>query len=236
MKYFVISDIHSYYDEMIQSLQKSGFNSNNQNHHLLVLGDLFDRGPKSNEVLLYLHTLHMSGKCTIVLGNHDIFLLELLKGNYAKTMFNVLHNGHGYTLEQLSGTRPNEDNLDDIRIKIIKEYPYLNDWISSFPLYLELEEYVFVHGGIDGSNKKWKTETTIRDFVWGKEFDLLRIPDKIVVCGHTRVATIKKKTKNYKLLYKNHPEYFKILNLEGKIMIDCFVEISHELNVLVLEL
>ena len=46
MKYFVISDIHSYYDEMIDSLKNYSFDVSNKEHHLLVLGDLFDRGPK----------------------------------------------------------------------------------------------------------------------------------------------------------------------------------------------
>lgn len=236
MKYFVISDIHSYFDEMITSLSNHSFDSSNPKHHLLVLGDLFDRGPKTKEVLNYLYTLSKKGKCTIILGNHDVFLLEILSEKYDKVMFNVKHNGHGETLEQLTGIKANEDNLYQIRSKIVEKYPYLYDWISSFPLYLEMGKYIFVHGGIDGSNENWRSETSRRDFVWGQEFLLPRVKDKIVVCGHTRVATLKAETKNYNLLYKLRPEYFDILELEGKIMIDRFVEITRELNVLKIEL
>lgn len=236
MKYFVISDIHSYYDEMITSLRNHAFDMSNTNHHLIVLGDLFDRGPKAKKVLNYLYELHKNGKCTIILGNHDVFLLEILSEKYDKVMFNVKHNGHGETLKQLSGVKVNEDNLNNIRIKIMEEYPFLYDWIASFPLYLEIDKYIFVHGGIDGSNENWRTETSTRDFVWQNEFLLPRVTDKIVVCGHTRIATLKVKTKNYKGLYDLHPEYFDILKLDGKIMIDRFVEIAHELNVLIIEL
>ena len=38
-KLFVISDIHSFYDEMIESLNNSGFDKDNSNHWLICLGD-----------------------------------------------------------------------------------------------------------------------------------------------------------------------------------------------------
>jgi serine/threonine protein phosphatase 1 len=236
MKYYIISDIHSFYNEMIKSLQKSGFDSSNSNHHLLVLGDLFDRGPGTIEVLEYLFELHEKGICTIIVGNHDVFLLELIEEKYNSTLFNIRHNGHGHTLYQLTGIEPIKDNLQDIRSKILVDFPYLYDWISSFPLYLEIEDYVFVHGGIDGSNKEWKKNKCRRDFVWGKEYELPRIPTKTVVCGHTRVATIRTKTSDFESLYLLEKEKFDILELDGKTMIDRYVEISHELNVLILDL
>ena len=49
--YFVCSDIHGFYKEWVKSLKEAGFNKNNPEHILIVLGDIFDRGirisPKS---------------------------------------------------------------------------------------------------------------------------------------------------------------------------------------------
>jgi serine/threonine protein phosphatase 1 len=131
---------------------------------------------------------------------------------------------------------PNENNLPLVREKIFHKFPKLYDWISSFPYYYELKNYIFVHGGIDGSNKLWKETTSRKQFTWGKEYDYEPVEDKIVVCGHTRVATVRKKVSNYKELFKTSNEMFDILYLDGKIMIDRYVEITKEINVLVLEL
>ena len=66
-KYFVISDIHGHYEEMLGSLRLNNFDENNKTHHLLVLGDMFDRGPNSKEILEYLYKLYLEKKVTIIL-------------------------------------------------------------------------------------------------------------------------------------------------------------------------
>lgn len=43
MKYFVFSDVHGCYPELIESLITSGYDSNNSNHKLLFLGDAIDK-------------------------------------------------------------------------------------------------------------------------------------------------------------------------------------------------
>lgn len=44
MKFFVISDVHGYYDEMVQTLEAAGFDPNNEEHWLISCGDEIDRG------------------------------------------------------------------------------------------------------------------------------------------------------------------------------------------------
>lgn len=48
--YFVCSDIHGYFNEWMSSLKDAGFDISNNDHILIVLGDIFDRGgqPKKN--------------------------------------------------------------------------------------------------------------------------------------------------------------------------------------------
>ena len=236
MKYYVISDIHSHYRAMTKALRESDYNSNDKNHHLIVIGDLFDRGNETVEVMNYLHNLACDKKVTIILGNHDTFLIDFLLGNHEKVFFNIKHNGFGKTLEQLSDLIPEKDNLNHLKDKVIKRYPFLLDWLKSFPMFYEIGDYIFVHGGINGKNIEWRTTTSRRDFVWNREYDLPPVPNKIVVAGHHRVATIRHQTKEYKELFIKYPESFDILYDEGKILIDRFVEVSGEINVLTLDL
>lgn len=236
MKYFVISDIHAHFDVMFLALQKAGYDSQNSNHHLLVLGDLFDRGKQANEVLQFLYPLNMQEKATIILGNHDSFLLDFLNGHHDKAYFNSLYNGFGETLYALSGKQPEFEHFQDTQTIIEDRYPYLRNWLQSFPLYLEIKDYIFVHGGIDGGMLDWKTMSVQRDFIWNREIELPKIPGKTVVAGHHRVATIRKKTNDYHKLFLYNPELFDILYEDGKILIDRFVEVSNEINVLILDL
>jgi serine/threonine protein phosphatase 1 len=237
MKYFVTSDIHGHYYVLVDALKEAGFDEENADHHLLVLGDMFDRGDESKEVFEYLYALHQKNKATIVLGNHDTFMMELLEGNYDRAKFNIARNGFLHTLESFTNHKDSSRlSLKEYKKEIENQYPYMYDWLNSLPLFLELGDYIFVHGGIDPSLKDWKKASKF-DFVWTYEVKMDPVPGKTVVAGHHRVATIRKPyERSYKQLFFEHPEYFDPMYLEGKILIDRFVEVSKELNVLVLDL
>ena len=235
-KYFVISDIHGHYDEMVSALEKNGYDSNNLAHHLVVIGDLFDRGTQSKEVLEYLYPLSIEGKATILLGNHEVFLIEYLQGNILRAIFNIKHNGTMKTLVSLTGKDTiSTQELELIKTEIIDRYPYLLSWLESLPLYLEIGNYIFVHGGIDGTNENWK-ESSKRDFIWHRQNSLNPVKGKIMVVGHNRTATIRYPKENYKTLFLHKPEAFEILYEQEKIFIDSYVEISKFINVLILEI
>ena len=48
MKYFVVSDIHSFFDEFKKAIGEAGFDPTNENHKLIICGDLY----KSLKVVL----------------------------------------------------------------------------------------------------------------------------------------------------------------------------------------
>lgn len=236
--YFVTSDIHGFYDVLIQSLDRAGFDRRDHNHHLIVVGDLFDRGKQSKEVLEYLYQLYQEDRCTIIMGNHDYFLLELFEENIKRCQFNVLHNGFEETLQSLSGMyhldKENDHRFLKYKEIIQEQYPYLESFIRSLPPFYSLGKYVFVHGGLDGSRSDW-INTPLKELLWNKQSELPTIPNHMIVSGHQRVATIRYPKVDYKVLFQEHPEAFDILYLPNNILIDRFVEISHELNVLVLD-
>jgi serine/threonine protein phosphatase 1 len=237
MKYFVTSDIHGHYNVLINSLKRVNYQEENQNHHLLILGDMFDRGKESKEILEYLYRLNKENKATIILGNHDYFMIEFLEGNFERTRFNINHNGMLDTLMSLTEFKLSpSDDLKLFKDKIEKGYPYLLSWLKALPLYLEVKNYIFVHGGINGSLENWRN-ASLRDFIWSYEINQSPIPGKIVVAGHHRVSTIRNpERRDYKKMHDENKALFDPIYLDGKILIDRFVEVSKELNVLVLDL
>ena len=67
MKYFVVADVHGFYDEMKAALDEAGFDPENENHTLISCGDVIDRGKRPNEVVKYLVNLPRK---ILIRGNH----------------------------------------------------------------------------------------------------------------------------------------------------------------------
>jgi serine/threonine protein phosphatase 1 len=157
-KYFVVSDIHGFYDEFISSLNEKGFDSKNPEHYLISLGDAFDRGPKNLEVLKFLNNLERK---ILIRGNHEDLYQQLIdrKGS---PLPNDITNGTIDTFLQIQNLT--SDDLSDI-IDEKKEFPKLNpEWlkyISNCINYYETKHYIFIHGWIpinkdETYNKKWR--------------------------------------------------------------------------------
>ena len=78
MKYFVVSDIHSFYSELKKALDIAGFNKRNKDHTLIVCGDIFDRGPETVELYKFLTSIPKK-RCILIKGNHELLYEALLK-------------------------------------------------------------------------------------------------------------------------------------------------------------
>ena len=81
MKYFIVSDIHSFYTELKNALKNAGFDKKNKNHTLIVCGDIFDRGPETVEVYKFLSSIPKK-RCILINGNHEYLYFELLKKSF----------------------------------------------------------------------------------------------------------------------------------------------------------
>ena len=81
MKYFVVSDLHSFATEVKAVLRQAGFNKKNKNHTLIVCGDVFDRGDESLELYKYLRSIPKK-RCILIKGNHETLYFELLNKNW----------------------------------------------------------------------------------------------------------------------------------------------------------
>ena len=79
MSTYVIGDVHGCFDQFIRLVKKIDYDS--KKDQIILTGDLVNRGPKSLDVLNYC----MADKnITTVLGNHDLYLLYLIRINQGK--------------------------------------------------------------------------------------------------------------------------------------------------------
>ena len=85
MKYFVVSDIHSFYVGLKRALDRAGFNKRNKDHTLIVCGDIFDHGPDTLSVYKFLISIPKK-RCILIKGNHELLYEELLEKSYYRNL------------------------------------------------------------------------------------------------------------------------------------------------------
>lgn len=245
MKFFVISDIHSFFTPMIAALDKAGFDKNNPNHTLIVCGDSFDRGMQSVEVLEYLDSLERK---VLIKGNHDDLMMELLNGRIPKPT--DTHNGTTETIFQLgykAGTTKFADYCSEARKKYV---PFYNQMVN----YFETANYIFVHSWIPTKNprdcihspdlsatafdknwrnadeKRWKAARWVNPFA----FALAGLkPEKTIVFGHWHTSWPRARLEGG-LEYTGKAD-FSIYYGDGYIGLDAMTAYSGKVNVLVVE-
>lgn len=172
-KYFVCSDIHGFYDEWMISLRDVGYEKDNDNHILIVLGDIFDRGDKPLEVYKFIRSIPKERRI-LVRGNHEILLRDLVSrkrpefydetnGTY-KTLLgiagiNEIEWTHRY-YRQLQQYKFDSDeyiafanNMSLYRERLLYKNEMIEEiltWIASdeWANYFETDKYIFVHSFI----------------------------------------------------------------------------------------
>ena len=251
-KLFIVSDVHGFYTELKDSLEEAGYDEKNDNHLLIVCGDIFDRGRENVEVYKYLKKISDDGKAMVLKGNHDQMFINYLDGT-SITPFNYIYNGTDETLADfLHETAPFEswniltnneatwktfaDWLGIAIKEINKEYPELLQWLKERPYYYETENYIFTHGAIGGESINWrKPNIPWKELVWdngsffGKHITNI---NKTVVIGHFGTSHLRKL---YGLDFEKTP-YEILKRKDGKVIaIDGTTVLSHKVNVLVVE-
>ncbi len=172
-KFFVISDIHGYYDEMMAALDEAGFDADNEDHWLISCGDHFDRGPKPFEVMMYLEKLPRK---VLIRGNHENLLVDLCKRTYP--LGRDIHNGTWRTVMQMGLGGLFEDPCEYVSVRV---KPFLNQMRN----YFETENYIFVHSWIP-RNKNWResSQGVWDEAMWGNPYEQSFFPGKTIVFGH----------------------------------------------------
>lgn len=255
-KYFCTSDIHSYYNEMIDALNKAGFDKDNENHTLIVCGDLFDRGTQTLEVYNFIKSIP-AGRRILIKGNHESLLLELMCKSIPDSF--DYSNGTVSSCCQIAGideeymnikyTRKFTDNAFDRiygvwsnikdKVKQHEIYRWLqsDEWVN----YYELDKYIFVHSFIP-THENWRVIKDLKDLNWEDArwgcpwrnfkdglFNNEIKKGKILVCGHWHASDFHTQFEG-----KNYDD-FTIYYGKNLIALDACTAYSKFCNVMILE-
>ena len=149
---------------------------------LYLIGDLIDRGPDSRGVLDYMVSLTGKGyHINTVRGNHEEMLLETLEDE--RFLSGWIYNGAEATLISFgidTGLFISIESVKEIRQEYI-------DLISSFPYYIELEDYLIVHAGFNYSVKDPYSDKQAMVWTRDMQFDIKKSAGRSVIHGHTPV-------------------------------------------------
>ena len=153
---------------------------------LVFLGDLIDRGEDSRAVLERVKDLVDQKGAICLSGNHEYMFLTWLD-NPEKSYDHYRRNGGDTTINSLLG-RPLNAPVDGVADAegVKTEAADLVDFIRQMPFFVETDNYIFVHAGVDLTLKDWH-ETSDYQKVWirGPFHQGLNQTGKIIVFGHT---------------------------------------------------
>lgn len=138
---YVMGDVHGEFDRLLRVLRAAGLVDAEERWaggtaHLVLLGDLFDRGPDVTRTLWFLYRLEAEardagGAVHVVLGNHEIMVLTQ-DLRYVSPKERSLAE-----LRNTSYTR-----LFDLRRSV------LGAWLASRPALLRIGPVLLAHGGL----------------------------------------------------------------------------------------
>lgn len=151
-KYFLSSDIHSFYSDYKHSLSLAGFDINNPDHILVILGDLFDRGNESVELFNFIYYIVPKDRRILIRGNHEQLLQDALDRGVFYRMDS--YNGTAKTLYDMAMNQVAEyypmtlNEACDIEFnkmgKLCYEWINSEDWVDFY----EIGNKVLVHSFI----------------------------------------------------------------------------------------
>ncbi len=134
-----LSDIHGQYETARKLLEVNGIIDDQLNWtfgegHLVIVGDIFDRGDRVTEILWLVYNLEQQaeaagGMVHFLLGNHE-------------TM--ILHGDERYLNARY---RTTSGLLGEFYKDLYGPDTYLGRWLRSLPLAVQINDVVYVHGG-----------------------------------------------------------------------------------------
>lgn len=183
--YFALSDIHGR-SVSIEDFESKGFDLENPDHIIVLLGDYFDRGPDNLGVLSFIEASKtlLKERFIVIKGNHDEFIIKFLKHTFEnsnddqelkldeKLMDHWFRNGGAITLQQLFGNL--EGPLDKEKMSKLER---LLNFTHLLEDYYETKDYIFTHASI---NHDRSVDTWNRDFL----HEGLNV-NKDIIVGHT---------------------------------------------------
>ena len=225
----VVGDIHGHLDRFKELLDKVNYTSDD---YLIILGDFVEKGDQVIDTIHYVQELDKNEKTYVLAGNCEWAMLAFLElpklaGEIPKYLKRVSANG---CIREVV----NKYHLYDGHVSVLEAQKIIRDelkeeleYLSSLPVSLKFNEFLFVHAGVE--KRKDYENSTLSSLLEMQQFyrqghDL----DEIVVVGHLP-------TSNYDEHYINNHV---LIDLDKKIIcIDGGTGVKQvsQLNALIIE-
>lgn len=171
MEYNIIGDVAGRYYELLELVAKMP-----QDAHIILVGDLMDRGPKSKQVIQW--AIDNKDRVTCLYGNHEDMMVRSYRGVY--DVDNWQWNGGGFTL--LSYDPEESGTVGEAMRMIPKEHV---EFLESLPRYFLSEGLLVTHVPYRGQHDLAGIEEQSKDedFIWNRHAPGYR-PGLFQVYGH----------------------------------------------------
>jgi len=139
--------------------------------HLIVLGDMIDRGSDSKGVIDEIIALKERGiRVQVLQGNHEEMMINASQSNESNDYW--IRNG-------------GQETLDSFGVKYVSDIPstYL-DFIRHTEIYVETAEYIFVHAGLNFNKSDPFSDYDSMKWIRKMEVDPTKIGNRTIVHGH----------------------------------------------------
>lgn len=209
MKYYVVADIHGFYDQMVEALTEKGYYTDEAPHKLIICGDLFDRGPQNKEVEKFVVPLLPKNEVVLIRGNHEDLLVSFVEklptmDEYEMRFSHNFTNGTVDTVLQITGASMRKMILSpQLVAKQMEKSDVYTKILPAMRNYYETKKYIFVHGWIPSDvqgfggqglffNYKpdWRNDDAT-GWTFSRWYNGMLAafqgdiePDKTIVCGH----------------------------------------------------
>ena len=151
-----VGDVHGAFEPLVAVLRANGLideanNWSGGNAHLVSLGDLLDRGPRSRDVLDLLRKLQdqaklAGGRVHVVLGNHEV--LNLLGDlSYVSDAEFAAFAPQSTKPLSTETTLVRPPGYDELLAALGPDGTY-GAWLLTLPAMIQINDTVFVHGGL----------------------------------------------------------------------------------------
>lgn len=188
-RYYVIGDIHGrldLYEALIDAIEADDAAQAPMDTHVILLGDLVDRGPDSAGVIARTRQWQCERNVRVLAGNHEEMFLSSFERPEVLRHF-LKHGGRetilSYGMSRKEFATMTLDELFETIPQIVPQDDL--DYVEGFEECIAAGDYLFVHAGIDPAlpidQQERKDMLWIRDRFLNHEGPL----EKVVVHGHT---------------------------------------------------
>lgn len=188
---YAIGDVHGCYDllvDLLDKIQRHSESCDDREPHIILLGDLIDRGPKSRQVVDHLlYNRPEFGTYHFIKGNHEEILVKIIDGDSALLNIWFAHGGW-QTITSYGATSRDfrnlslADSIELLRHLIPEEHI---EFFRSFDDGIEFGDYFLTHAGVRPGVAIG--EQAGKDLRWIREGFLDSKEDfgAVIVHGHT---------------------------------------------------